>query len=72
MTGHPPIVLLFPGQGTEAVGMSQGRAEVSMADSRAAYERYYERESTRYRLPLAIGAAFLALALWVGWRTEDD
>ncbi len=50
----------------------QGRAEVSMADSRAAYERYYERESTRYRLPLAIGAAFLALALWVGWRTEDN
>lgn len=43
-----------------------------MADSRAAYERYYERESTRYRLPLAIGAAFLALALWVGWRTEDN
>ncbi len=50
----------------------QGRAEVSLAESRTAYERYYERESTRYRLPLAIGAALLALALWVGWRTEDE
>ena len=50
----------------------QGRAEVSLAESRLAYERYYERESTRYRLPLAIGAAFLALSLWIGWRTEDE
>ena len=50
----------------------QGRAELSVSESRLAYERYYERESTRYRLPFAIAVALLALARWIGRHTEND
>ncbi|MEZ7911761.1 MAG: hypothetical protein QMB55_08030 [Propionivibrio sp.] len=50
----------------------QGRAELSPGESRLAYEQYYERESTRYRLPLAIAFALLGLAWWVGRYTEND
>ena len=50
----------------------QGRAELSVSESRLAYERYYERESTRYRLPFAIAVALLALAWWIGRHTDND
>ena len=50
----------------------QGRAELSVAESREAYERYYARESTRYRLPLALAVMLFVLARWIGRRTEDE
>ena len=51
--------------------VSQGRAEVSPAQSRQAYALYYERETTRYRFPLAIAAALFALFIWIGKRPSD-